>query len=153
LLMALASVGVEAGVVGQRLAARGGQPGGGLLDRPTGETIDDAGVLGVPFAEKPAQLFERLLLVDNAVIEVWTIIAGSEDGRSVEPELREDVLPRRRVGGRGQRDQRHPGKALAQHPQLLVIRAEIVPPLRDAMRLVDGEQGDWAARQQIEAAR
>ena len=51
-----------------------------------------------------------------------------------------------RVGGRGQRDARHVRKPLVQHRQLNVFGPEIVPPLRHAMRFVDGEQARSRAR-------
>ena len=37
-----------------------------------------------------------------------------------------------------------------EHGQLQVLRPEVVPPLRDAMCLVDGEQRDLRAAQQIQ---
>jgi hypothetical protein len=40
----------------------------------------------------------------------------------------------------GERDPRHVGEALVQHRQLPILRPEVVPPLRHAMGLVDGEQ-------------
>ena len=57
----------------------------------------------------------------------------------------DDVGARQRVGGRGQRDARHVGKALVQHRQAQVVLAEIVSPLADAMRLVDREQREQPA--------
>ena len=55
-------------------------------------------------------------------------------------------------GGGRQRDARHIGPAFVQHRQAQVFRAEIVAPLRDAVGLVDGEQRDVAAFQQLQAA-
>ena len=49
------------------------------------------------------------------------------------------------VGGGGQRDARHAGEALVQDRQAEVFLAEVVAPLADAMRLVDGEQAEQAA--------
>ena len=73
--------------------------------------------------------------------------------RAVKPEPLDDLLARQLVGGRGQRDARHVGKALGDHRQADIFRAEIVPPLRYAMRLVDGEQRDIGPAEQGEAAR
>ena len=39
-----------------------------------------------------------------------------------------------------------------QDRELQVLGPEVVAPLRDAMRLVDGEEGDARPRQQLEAA-
>ena len=87
----------------------------------------------------------------------------------VEPELAGDVVLDERGGGRGERHDRRRAQqrqALAEHP---VLGAEVVPPLRDAVRLVDrdqnrlalgehlGEAGDREAlrrdEQEVEAAR
>ena len=45
------------------------------------------------------------------------------------------------------------GKALVQQRQLQVLGAEVVAPLRHAVRLVDGEQRDARAAEEVEAAR
>jgi hypothetical protein len=49
------------------------------------------------------------------------------------------------VGGGGERDARHAGKRSCRMRQLQVLLAEVVPPLADAVRLVDGEQAEQAA--------
>ena len=64
-----------------------------------------------------------------------------------------DVAAGRLVGGRRQRQQRHLREALLEDAERLVVAAEIVAPLRDAMRLVDREQRDPAAPQHVEAMR
>ena len=70
------------------------------------------------------------------------------------PELQ--ALRDLRVGllgrGGGQRDPRNLGPALVQHRQLQVVGPEVVPPLGHAVRLVDGEQRDGAAVQQLDAS-
>src|SRR3546814_6253625 len=50
-------------------------------------------------------------------------------------------------------DLRDVGPALVQQGQLAVLAAEIVAPLRHAMGLVDGEQGDLRAVEQGQEAR
>ena len=71
---------------------------------------------------------------------------------SPEPETLGDLAPGRRVRGGGERDARHVGVAFVQHRELEVLRPEIVAPLRDAMRFVDGEEGDADPVQQLEGA-
>ena len=56
------------------------------------------------------------------------------------------------VGGRGQRHPGRVGKTLGEHRQADVLGPEIVAPLRDAVRLVDGDEGDLRLRQQRKAA-
>ena len=63
-----------------------------------------------------------------------------------------DLALGRRIGGRGQRDPWDLRPTLVQHGQLAVLGAEIMAPLRHAVRFVDGEQGDLAARQQRQEA-
>ena len=57
------------------------------------------------------------------------------------------------VGGRGEGNARNVGEQLCQLTQLQVFAAEIVAPLRYAMRFVDGEQSDFQALQERQHAR
>ena len=61
---------------------------------------------------------------------------------SLQAEPGGDLAPGRQIGGRGQRDPGHVGPARVQHGKLEIFRAEVVAPLRDAVRLVDREQGE-----------
>ena len=65
----------------------------------------------------------------------------------------QDFFTGLRIGGGGQRHTRHRRKALGQHAQLAVFRAEVMPPLRHAMRFVDGEQRQIQAIQKFQKAR
>ena len=61
-----------------------------------------------------------------------------------------DVLHDRRGGGGGEREPRHPRPR--QGPQLAeleVVGPEVVPPLRDAVRLVDDEVSELAKLDQL----
>ena len=71
--------------------------------------------------------------------------AADEDPRVPEPEALGDLAPGRRVRGGGERDAWHPGVALVQHREPEVFGPEVVAPLRDAVRLVNGEQRDAGA--------
>ena len=62
-------------------------------------------------------------------------------------ELRRDVLPRRLVGGRREGEDLDVAERLAGAGERAVFGAEIVPPLRHAMRLVDGEPADAGVAQ------
>ncbi len=64
-----------------------------------------------------------------------------------------DLALGRRIGGGGQGDARDLRPALVQYGELPVLGAEIVAPLRHAVRLVDREQGDAAAFEQRQEAR
>ena len=103
--------------------------------------------------EKAQQIVARAAFRHHPVEQVRAVVAGGEQARRFEMQLLGDVAAGRTVGGRGQRHQRNIGKALLQDPERLVVAAEIVAPLRDAMRLVDREQRDIAAPQHLQAAR
>jgi len=77
----------------------------------------------------------------DAVADVGAIEAGNELARLLQREPFDDLAARRGIRRRGERDARHGGEAFVQHGQRAVLGAEVVAPLRDAMRLVDGEQG------------
>ena len=87
-----------------------------------------------------SQLGRRAGLGRHAVADVGAVEAAEEGARIVQAEPRCDLAPGRRIGGRGQRDPGHLGPALAQDGELQILRAEVVAPLRDAVRLVDREQ-------------
>ena len=139
-------------MIGESIAPALPEPPGGLVNCAPGKAIDDAGVAGVVLGEKPPELVERALLRDDLIEQVRAIIAAGEDPCG-EPQLRDDVAARRAVRGRGKRQERHAGKALLQDREPLIFRAEVMTPLGDAMRLVDGEKGEAAAREQFQAAR
>ena len=91
-------------------------------------------------AQEAQQLHARVVLLDDSIADVGTVEAGHEDARLAEAKAFDDLGARLRIGRGGERDARHIRKALVQHGQLDVLGAEVVAPLRHAMRLVDGEQ-------------
>ena len=141
----------QAGMVGPGLEAGGRQAVGHFFDPLAREGVDDPGFLSAP-AEKRQQLIERLLLFDHRVADVRPVEAGDETARLLQAEPLQDVLPGLRIGGGGQADHRHRREELAQLAELHVFRAEIVPPLGDAVGLVDGEQGDRQLLEPVEEA-
>lgn len=58
----------------------------------------------------------------------------------LQTEPRGDLLVGGLGGGGGQRDPRHLGPALVEHGQREVVGPEVVAPLGDTVRLVDGEE-------------
>ena len=96
----------------------------------------------------------RVLLVDDLVADVRPVEAGDEAAAPLRESAASTISSR--VGSsavavsaiRGTS-----GKRSAQHRQPHVFGAEIVAPLRDAMRLVDREQRDPALAEQVQAAR
>ena len=139
-------------MVGDRVTSARPEPIGSLLNRAPGKAIDDPGVGGVFLGEESPELFERIELGDDSIEQVRAIIADGEDPRLGEPKLCHDVATCRTVRGRGQRQERHPRKAFLQDRELLLFRAEIMTPLGDTMRLVNGEEGEAAAGEKLQAA-
>ena len=117
------------------------QLAGHLFGALAREAVDDAGLV-VVLAQEREQLLGRLALVDDRVADVGPVEAGDEDRRCVEAEASAHVGARLRVGRRRAGHDRHVGEQLAQPPELHVLGPEVVAPLRDAVRLVDREQGD-----------
>ena len=60
-----------------------------------------------------------------------------------------DVLPRHLIGCGGQCNDRHLRKLLAKHFQLRIFRTEIMPPLRNAVRLVNCKKRNVYIFQQV----
>ena len=104
-------------------------------------------------ADELEQLRCGVVLFDDRVADVRTVEARRRRrAPSPRSQPRDDLRARLRVRGGGERDARHAGEALVQHRELQVLGPEIVAPLRHAVRLVDREQCDLAALQQVEEA-
>ncbi len=84
-------------------------------------------------------LARRALLRLEGEGNVRPVEAVHEDFRLRVEQPPHDVDPRHRVGGRRQREEGRAAKLPAERTELQVVGAEIVSPLRDAMRFVDGE--------------
>jgi hypothetical protein len=98
--------------------------------------------------QQPEQLAARLVLRLDPVLDVGPVEARHELAGAAQRQPRDDL--RAGLLGRGgrHRDPRHRGPPLVQHGQAQVVGPEVVPPLRHAVRLVDGEQRDRAAVEQ-----
>jgi hypothetical protein len=132
--------GIHAGVIGQRIHALRRQPRRGFVHLPARQAVDDAGCARVFATDEAQQLVARVVLVDDGVADVGTIEARNKHPRALEREPVHDLGARLRVCSGGERDARHLRETLVQYRQLQIFRAEIMPPLRNAVRLVNGEQ-------------
>ena len=95
--------------------------------------------------EEPQQLRSRVGLLLDDIADVGAVEGGDVFLRLAEPEPVVDLAPRDRVGGRGERDARHPREVLSDIGDAEVFRSEVVAPLRHAVRLVDREECDAGA--------
>ena len=107
---------------------------------------------GVLAAQKVHELATRLRLLGHAVADVRPVEAGDELRRLLQLQPAHDLPAGRGVGGGRDRDPRHPRPALVQQVQLDVFGPEVVPPLRDAVRLVDGKERNRHPLQQPQEA-
>ena len=85
--------------------------------------------------------------------QVGPVEAVHEHRRLAAEKLVQNVGARGRVGGRGERHGLHAAEFGLHLAERRIFRAEVVAPLRDAMRLVDGEQRDLGALEQLDASR
>ena len=92
--------------------------------------------------DEAQQLRACVGLVDDGVADIRPIETGHKNARVFQFKTSDDFIARLRIGSGGERNARHLGKLLVQHRQLQILRPEIMPPLRHAMRFVDGEQRD-----------
>src|SRR5262245_58820375 len=90
--------------------------------------------------EDVLELFVQIAAPQDAVDQVRAIERSDENQRGRKAQLARDVAPHPLGGCGGERVERRVDKLVAQAPELAVFRAEIVSPLADAMRLVDGDE-------------
>ncbi len=143
---------VQAGVVGHRLDAVAREELGGLLDRVAREAVHDARVPGVLLAQEAQKLLLGVGLRHDPVLDVGAVEAGHEVPRRRHVQPLGDLAVGGVGGRRRERQARHVRPALAEQRQGEVVGPEVVAPLGDAVRLVDGEEGDLAAGEQVEGA-
>ncbi len=103
--------------------------------------------------EEGQQLRRSGLALDDAVAQVRPVESGNERRRSGGEQPLDDLPPGRRIGRRGERHARHGGPALAQQAEREVLGPEVVPPLGDAVSLVDREECQRHGVEQLEEAR
>ena len=128
-------------MVGGGLEAGADEFGRHLLHPLARQGVDDAGLLAAVL-DKGEELHRRLELVDDGVADIGAIEAGDEDGGVLQAEAGEDVGAGLRVGGGGQGNEGDRREVAAQAAELDVFRPEIVAPLRNAVRFVNGKEGD-----------
>jgi len=85
--------------------------------------------------------------------DVRAVEGGGEDGGVRQFQPLDDVVAGMRISRRRQRHARHAGIIGGELAQFPVFRAKIMAPLRNAMSLVDGEQRDLRAADQLTETR
>lgn len=91
-----------------------------------------------------------LLFRPQQVADVGAVEAGQEHPSLLEGQALDDLSAGAGIGGGGQGQPGNLRELLGQGLQLQVLGAEVVAPLRDAVGLVDGEQGQGPLLQPLE---
>ncbi len=124
-----------------------GQPRRERVDLFAGRAVDDAGL-----ARVARQHLEQLLLEDvareHAIDEVRPVEGPDQLDRVLQRKLADDVAPDARGRRRRERVNADARDQLPQQRELPILGAKVVPPLADAVRFIDGNEADAAARQQ-----
>ena len=149
ILVARARRRLHAGVIGQRLDAVLAQEIGKLLGLAPRGAIDDAALPAMAFDEF-RDLFAAAGLCLHRQAQIGPVEAVHEHSGRAAEKLLDDIRARRGVGRRGERDGLHAAKLCLHLAERRIFRTEVVAPLRDAMRLVDRQQRDLGALEQIE---
>ena len=127
------------------------QEGAELVGRLDRRDVDDAGA-----GQALDQLGELLLLVvlgaaaDDAEVQVGAHGADGDDARASHRQPLEDVVAHLRRRGGGEREQRACADIARGLAEAEVGGTEVVAPLRDAVRLVDDEEGGAVGAQPLE---
>ena len=140
ILVGLALPSVHAGVIGQRIHPLSAEPFRGLVHAAPRQAVDDAGVAAVLPIEESGELIAGVGLRRDTVLDVRTVEPADEPAGADQAEPFPDFTARCLVCGSRQRHPRHAGEAVPQYGELEVLRPEVVTPLRDTVRLVDGEE-------------
>src|SRR6476661_9161918 len=74
----------------------------------------------------------------DSICQVRTVERPDENLGALQFQFADDVALHAVRSRRGERMKRDPRKIVAQHTELPVLRTEVVSPLADAVRLVDG---------------
>ena len=152
-LIGEALLGVETGVVARCGQAAAQQHVAHLLDRLARRAVDDAALVA-PLEQVRKQggglggrFFDR-------EVQIGAVEAGRDDERVLETERTDDVVAD--LGGRGRGEggnERALGQGGKKVEDLQIARAEILSPLRDAVRLVHRHHGNRHAACEIEEER
>ena len=140
-------------MVGAGIEALFLQEGGHLFGAVAGGAVDDARfALVTAVADETQQLGVGVLLLDDVVADVGPVEAGDEGPGVFQHQPGDDFLPGEIVGGGGERNAWHLRKLVGQTAETDVFGPEVVPPLRNAVGLVDGDQPQPCLMQQGQTA-
>ena len=125
------------------------EPAGNRLGALARHAVDDACVAAV-IGEECQQLAFRVDLAAHDIADIGAIKTRDELRRVLERQSFDNILAGRFRCRRRQRHAGHAGKRLRKLTERQVVFAKIMAPLRDAMCLVDRNQGHAAGLQLVE---
>ena len=147
--MAVAVLVGEAGVVRRRAHARLDEPGRERVHLTARQTVDDAGLPAMT-REDVLDLALEIRAREHAIHEVRPVERSDQLDRRAQAELRHDVAPDAAGGRCRERVEARVRPAVAQRRELAVLGPEVMAPLADAVRLVDGHESRRAAAEERE---
>ena len=140
---------VKPGVVWLGVEAVGAQARSQVFGLSARSAIDD-GRLTLVLPEQLRQRTECVLrLGEHGIAEIGAVEAGDELLRPVQAQLLDDVLAHPLGGRRRQRQERHARQAAPQFAQLAIVGPKVMPPHRDAVRLVHGHKTDFETGEKV----
>lgn len=151
-LVGRTGLGSQAGMIRQCRETLITEEGCRFVDLLARQAVHNARVAAA-LAKEGHQLLARRFLGYDAIEDVRPVKARQEALGALQVQALDNLFAGAHIGGGGQRNARHMREQLGQLPQLQVFGAEIVAPLRHAVRLVDGKQRDVQIAQEIEHAR
>ena len=127
---------IHPGMVGHGLRAAFRQPSRHFLGPVARCAIDNPALLAMTF-QKRLDLAPRLVFRLEPQIEIWPVKTMHENVRRPVEQPARNVAPRVPVSRCGKRNHLHIAQSLHRGADLAIFRPEIMPPFRDAMRLVN----------------
>ena len=140
ILVPIALLRAQPGVIRQGAVALPVQLRAQLLDLPAADGVDNSRAPGI-LIHHPADLAKEPIGTADPVDQVRPVKGADEIFRLNKTELPGDVAADLVSGGGRVGVHRDAGKDLLERAEGPVLRTEVVPPLADAMRLVDREVG------------
>ena len=130
---------VETRVIGKRVESLANQPGRRGFRFLARHAVNDTRI-AVVGRQESEQLTLRIELVLHQVADVGPVEAGNELRRVRKFQSLDNINPSFFRRGRGQRHPRHTGKMSSQFAERQIVLAKIVPPLRNAVCFIDGDE-------------
>ncbi len=137
---------IQTGVIRQGRDALRLQVFGGLLDTLSAECVDDPGGTVRLRSDEAQQLFARVELRLDLILNVRSIKTRHKHFCAMQRQALDDLGPGLKGGGGRQRHTWHAREPFAECAEVEIVRTEVVPPLRNTVRLVNRDHAELAAR-------